>query len=194
MPKYGPRPKQFSQAGATPGDVVTATSGPVDKVSPEYVAPDEVEFYLGQGTFGNASDDALVKGDTTFPDLDNEFETFDFLTAFGDSQRLDVSYQGRLSEGQAIVAEIRVNILGEDAALTFPPQYRLKVYVEGAATANPVYDTGLIDAPDIMNEVIINGTLFSDQPLNQKRYHVVVEAHMDSDQVVYVSRPFVRQA
>lgn len=35
MPKYGPRPKQFSQAGADPGDAIVAGSG----VDPNKVAP-----------------------------------------------------------------------------------------------------------------------------------------------------------
>ena len=61
-------------------------------------------------------------------------------------------------------------------------------------TANPVYQTGVLDAPSTVVELVITDAQLPEQPLNQKRFHVVVEArNMDSGQNIQCSRPFVRQ-
>lgn len=189
MPRFGPHPKQFSQAGANAGDIITAGQPtPTTKAAPAYQSH---SFYLGAGIFGNASNASLVKGDTNYPDFDGDFDSLDQLESFADSQRLDVSYQGRLSSFQSAISEVRIFIKGDDAGASNPPQYRLAIYVEGAASANPVYDSGQLDAPSVLTEFVVSS--LSEQPLGSKRYHVVVEAYMDTDQNIQCSRPFVRQ-
>lgn len=192
MPKGGPRPKQLSQVDGIDGQAIIAQpvgSNP-DEASPAYGSSVK-RFYLGPGIFGNISDIALVKVDTAFPDLDGDFETFDFIEGFDDNQRADVSFAGRLATGTELL-EVRINIKGDDAALTAPPQFRLTIYVEDGATANPVFDFGLIDAPDILTEYIIDFSVLQ-QPIGLMRYHVVVEGHVGVGQTVFVSRPFVTE-
>lgn len=193
MPQGGPRPKQFSQAGATVGDSIVAqpVGSDADRASPAY-EPLLRAFYLERGVFGDLSDDELIRADTAFPDLTDDFESYDFIESFDDDQSASVAYQGRLPDG-LILSGVRLNIKGDDASLTSPPRYRLRVYMEGAASANPVFDSGELDAPDGISELVIDASTL-EQPTGQGRYFITVQALLDTDQILFVSRPFVTES
>lgn len=192
MPDNGPRPKQLSQLDGNAGDFIVAQPVGSDssKAAPAYSHPSQL--YLGQGIFGEASNPSLVRGDTDYPDFSGNFDTFDKLEAFALDQTLDIAYPGRLEDTQTALVEMTINIIGDDAGFTNPPRFRLMIYCEGAITANPVYDSGMMDAPDTLTEYIVDTV--TEQPTGQKRYHVVVSTELDTNQFVMCSRPFVKQA
>lgn len=193
MPQFGPHPKQFNQSGATSGEPIVAspTVNPA-KDAPSY-KPEPREFYLNQGIFGNASDELLVNGDTNYPDLMGDFETLDVVTGLDNGQSLDISYQGRLSSLETRLEFVSIEIKGDSAALTDPPQFQLQLWVEGTITG-PVYDSGLLDAPMILTNYTITADVdFATQPVGSKKYFLVVSANVGLDQTLECSRPFVRQ-
>lgn len=196
MARGGPKPKQFSQVGANPGDSIIASNiatDPDGMQGPAY-RPAPTEVYLGSGTFGNASDIDNVFADSGYPDFNNEFDALDTLQSLNGTQSVDVAYPGRLGENQTTIESIKVNIIGDTAAGTTPPQFRLRLYVDGAGTANPVFDSGLLEAPASLTEYEIDSTVINEQPASLKRYHVVIEGHLNAtNQSVQCSRPFVRQ-
>lgn len=145
------------------------------------------EKYLELGIFGNISGPE-IDSDTVFPDLAGNFETMDRMTSTAASGRVDVAYRGRLGSTQSTIASIRVPLLGEGAS----PRHRLRVYVEGSG-ATPVFDTGIEATSAVFSETVILGASLSAQPAGAKRYHVVVEAHIDAGEKVFSGRPFVIQ-
>jgi hypothetical protein len=192
MPRYGPSPKQFSQAGATPGEpIVASPSVNPAKDAPSY-KPEARELYLNQGVFGNPSDEALVNGDTNFPDIFGDFEALDVVTGLDDAQSLDIAYQGRLATLETRLDNLSIFVKGDIATSTGPPQFRLQLLVEGTGLA--VYDSGLLDAPSSLTEFTITAdTDFTTQPTAFKRYFLIVEAYVSMGQTLQCSRPFVRQ-
>ena len=197
MPDFGPQPKQFSQATSTrPGQAISsqlATGTDLGKVSPDYDAPG-AEILLGQGVFGNPSNVSLVSGDSVFPDFTGDFEVYDRVESFNTGQSIDISWSGRLSEKQERIRKVRFNLVGDDAGNpTTPPTFVVKIYVEGAATANPVYESTVTSSPSTTTEFVILDSQIFTQPINQKRYHVVLECFLDSGQKIDCSRPFVTQ-
>lgn len=187
----GPKPKQFSQIGAQPGQRVTVQEFGTD---PDLSAPAYTYHsreYLNEGVFGQASDDELVRGDTLFPDFDTTFDALDILESFNTGQSLSVSYQGKLRLIQSKIKSIAVNIIGDDASSpTNPPQFRLRIYAESAASANPIYDSGTMDAPGSYTEYTVEENQLSEQPTSGDSFHFVVTATLDADQSIKCSRPF----
>jgi len=146
------------------------------------------EDYLEQPVFDPISPSG-INGDLEYPAFGTTFDTYvkmDSTTAAG---RIDVAFPGRLQPGQTQIGQFRMNILGTGAS----PSYRLLVYADGSG-ASAVYDSTVLAAPLTETELIVTAGMFTGaQPTGQKRYHVVVEAHIDAGEAVNVSLPFVRQ-
>lgn len=148
------------------------------------------EKYLELGIFGNNTETG-VSGDTAIPDFTGDFEILDRMISEIGSGRIDAYYPGRLAAAQTRLSQLRIGLLGIGAT----PQYRLKIYVEAAAPPHTmVYDSGLQAAPGALAETLLvaPGDIPT-QPVGSKRYHVVVEAYLNSGDELHVARPFVRQ-
>jgi hypothetical protein len=142
--------------------------------------------YLALGIFGIQTT-ADVNADTSVPDVSGDFEVWDAFTSTVASGRADVWYQGQLDESQSRISEIKVPVKGSSGA-----QYRLRVYVEAASPPHTeAYDSTLTSAPT--TRTVLTVSSFSAQPAGGKRYHVLVEAHIDSGEALYVGRPVVKQ-
>jgi hypothetical protein len=147
----------------------------------------QLQQHLGLGIFGIQSSSGVTV-DTQVPDLAGDFEIYDSFTSTVASGRADAYYQGQLDESQARILEIKVPVKGTGAT----PQYQLKVFAEGSG-ATPVYDGGLIAAPGTRTVLTIAVGSLSAQPTGEGRYHVLVEAHLDAGETLFVGRPFVKQ-
>jgi hypothetical protein len=145
------------------------------------------ETFLEQPVFDPISVTG-VDGDLAYPLFGTTFDALVAMDSTIASGRIDVAFPGRLAGSQTQIASIRANISGVGAS----PQYHLKVYAEGSG-AVPVYDSGLTVAPGAPIELTILAGALSAQPTTQKRYHVVVEAHIDAGESINVSLPYVRQ-
>ena len=142
------------------------------------------EEYLNQGVFGNPSG-AGVSGDTNFPALGGDFETFDALVSTVPSGSLDIAYEGRLGGLTTQVKEIRFFIKGVGAS----PNYTLEIHAEGSGV---VHTDGPNAAPGSSTEIVKLDTDLSAQPGGSGRFYVVITADIDAGEEVLVSRPFVR--
>jgi microcystin-dependent protein len=140
--------------------------------------------HLGTGIFDNVS--GTVSGDTDAPTLTGDFQAWDTLTSTTPAGEIHVSYEGRITAEQTEITSIDVPIKGTG-------DYALKVYVEGAMTANPVYDSGIQSAPTNRTVLTITDLDLPEQPTGEGRYFVVVEAFVDAGENVRVGLPYVRQ-
>jgi len=146
--------------------------------------------YLNQGVFGNPSDPAKVRGDTEYPDFVGDFESLDEVEGLDNTQSLDIAYQGRLAETETKVEEIKIQIKG-----TAGTTYQLLLYMEGAITANPVYDSGVLAPTLTLSETTLtSGVDFLDQPTGDGKYFLVLRAFVDLNDFVRCTRPFARQS
>jgi len=145
------------------------------------------EEYLEQPVFGNAV--GVVTTDADYPSFGGDFETYFRMHSDSAAGRVDASWAGRLAATQTSITQIRISVKTGGGA---SPQYQLKVYAEGSG-AVPVYDSGLQPAPGVLTELVITAGMLSAQPTGGKRYHIVMEAHIDAGEDVLSSRPFVRQ-
>lgn len=145
------------------------------------------ESYLEQPFFNPISASG-VDGDGTYPLFGTTFDAYVTLSSTVAAGRIDVAFPGRLATTQSTIAQLRISVSGTGAS----PQYHLKIYAEGFA-AVPVYDSGLTVAPGAPAELTVTAGMLSGQPSVQKRYHVVVEGHLDAGETLSVSLPFVRQ-
>jgi len=143
-----------------------------------------VQRYLPLGIYGIISESGIT-ADTQVPSLDGDFEIYDRFTATADSRRADVYYQGSLEASESKITEIKIPIKGSSTNA----QYRLLVYAEGSGST-AVYDSTLSAAA--VTRTITTITSFSAPPTGEKRYHVKVEAHLDTGEILYVGRPRVR--
>ena len=147
----------------------------------------QIQQHLGLGIFGIQSS-AGVDVDSQVPDLSGDFEIYDRFVSTTSGGRADAYYQGQLDESQSRVEAIKVPIKGTGASA----QYQLKVFAEGSG-ATPVYDSTLTAAPGTRTVLTISAGSLSAQPTGEGRYHVLVEAHLDLGETLYVGRPFVKQ-
>lgn len=145
------------------------------------------EHYLDEFGFKIISTND-VWGDLEYPSFGSTFDHYVRMNSLAAAGRIDVAFTGRLASAQGTVAQTKINILGVGGS----PQHRLLLYAEGSG-AVPVYDSGVIATPLTPTEYIITAGMMSAQPLVQKRFHVVVEAHIDASEEVKCSLPFVRQ-
>ena len=122
------------------------------------------------------------------PDFAGDFEQWFLMSGNAASDRVDVSFPGQLGNGQTTIASINIPIRGTGAS----SEYRLKVFVEGQG-ATPVFDSTLTAAPGSRTVVTVLKGALSDQPTGEKRFYVVVEAHIDSGETLRVGRPLVAQ-
>lgn len=141
------------------------------------------EEYLNAGVFGNLS--GTVNGDTGFPLLGSDFETFDELSSTDVAGQIDVAYEGRLGTLTTLIKEIRFFIKGTGAS----PQYTINIYAEGTGV---VHTDGPNAAPAGATEIVKTDLDLSAQPTGSKRFFVVITADIDTSESVLVSRPFVR--
>jgi len=144
------------------------------------------EGYLRTPNFDPIS--GLITTDVDFPAFGSTFDTFASMVSASAAGRVDCSFNGRLSGPQTSVAQLKINIFGAGAS----PQYRIAIYAEGSGGV-PVFDSGLLAAPGAPAETIVLAGALSAQPVGQKRYAVVVEAHIDAGEELRCSFPFVRQ-
>lgn len=145
------------------------------------------EEYLEQPVFGNAV--GIVTTDADYPSFAGDFETLFRMHSDSAAGRVDAAWSGRLAASQATLSQVRISVQTGGGA---SPQYQLKIYAEGSG-AVPVYDSGLQPAPVSLTELVITAGMLSAQPTGGKRYHIVMEAHIDASEDVLASRPFVRQ-
>ncbi len=145
------------------------------------------EDYLEQPVF-NVVSVSGVNADIEYPSFGTTFDALVKIDSTVASGRADVAFPGRLNQGQTTIDQMRINIVGLGAT----PEYRLAIYAEGSG-ASPVFDTGVVAAPGALTEVTVLAASLSAQPVGQKRYHVVVEAHVDSGEEIKCSLPFSRQ-
>jgi len=145
------------------------------------------EHFIDEFGFNIITTDG-VWGDSEYPSFATTFDQYVKMNSTVSSGRLDVAFSGRLMSAQATVAQVKMNIMGVGAT----PRHKLLIYAEGSG-ATAVYDSGLVPSPVAPTEYVITAAMMSAQPLVQKRFHVVVEAYIDSGEVVKCSLPFVRQ-
>ena len=146
------------------------------------------EHYLEMRNFAVVA--GTPNGDVEYPDFATTFDSLVAMSNFGGgAEQIDVAFAGRVMNAQSQLAQFKVNVLGIGAS----PSYRLLVYTDGPSPATPAFDSGVVAAPGALTEVVITAGMLSKQPVLQKRYHVVVEAHIDAGETVKVSHPFVRQ-
>lgn len=143
-----------------------------------------IQRYLPLGIYGIVSETGITC-DSQVPSLGGDFEIYDRFTATEDSRRADVFYQGSLEASEKKITEIKLPIKGSSTNA----QYRVYVYAEGSG-ASAVYDSTLSAAA--VTRTVLTITSFSAQPTGEKRYHIKVEAHLDTGEVLYVGRPRVR--
>lgn len=152
--------------------------------APPAAATDRTYNHLIAGVFDLIA--GSVTGDTEFPTVLGDFQTWDVLSSTSPGGEIHVAYEGQLTPVQDTISTIAVPIKGTG-------DYALKVYVEGAVTANPVYDSGIQVAPGSRTVLALTELDLTEQPTGEKRYYVVVEAFIDNGENVRVGRPFVRQ-
>ena len=148
-----------------------------------------LQQHLGLGIFGIQSSSGITV-DSQVPDLAGDFEIYDRCVSTVEGGRVDVYYQGQLQESQGRINEIKVPIKGSTNSVNC--QYRLKVFAEGSADT-PVYDSTLTNAPVTRSLLTIASGSISPHPTGEGRYHVLVEAYLNTGETLYVGRPFVKQ-
>ena len=130
-----------------------------------------------------------TNGDTGVPSFAGDFEVYDTMSSTVPAGRLNAIYFGRLRDDQTLITNIRVPIKGTGGS----PQYKINVHVDGSGAAN-VYSSSLLTAaPGAASEISIPELDLTAQPVGKKRYHVVVEAHVNAGDTLLVGRPFVSQ-
>jgi hypothetical protein len=150
------------------------------------------EEYLTSWTFGNPVGAPGPTADVDYPAFASDFEILYSMLGNAAASRVDVAFQGRIPDGFSTIDELTVGIKGSGAT----PEYLLKVYVEGSG-ATPVYDptSGTpIAAPGTLGTTVIAAGALSAQPTGARKFFVVVEAHVDTAETVFASRPFVKYA
>jgi hypothetical protein len=149
-----------------------------------------VEEYLTAFTFGNDSPAAAITAAVDYPSFAGDFEVLYSMASTSASGRVDVDFQGRIPDGFSKIDEINIKIKGSGAS----PEYLLRIYTEGNG-ATPSYDptagTPITANPAITTSVVTSAVI-SPHPVGSRVFHVVVEAHIDASETVFVSRPFVR--
>lgn len=124
-------------------------------------------------------------------DFSTDFEIWHKISSTVASGRANVEWQGRIRSTQSKITSIEIPLKGQSGGPT--PEYLIKVYAEGSG-ATPVY-TGSLTSEITGNRIVatITDADLNAQPSGEKRFFVVVEAHLDSGEELYVGTPFVRQ-
>jgi len=163
----------------------------IGQASSTSVSTETDEFYLPHRDFRvistsgvNALQESAVFG--------SDFELWAYISSTVAGGRVDVEWQGRLRGTQTKIASIKIPVKGQSGGPT--PQYQVKVYVEGSGATN-VYTASALTPEITGNRTLITLTDadLSAQPTGERRYFVVVEAHLDAGEELRVGTPFVRQ-
>tara|TARA_R100001244_G_scaffold25113_2_gene25392 strand:+ start:58088 stop:59689 length:1602 start_codon:yes stop_codon:yes gene_type:complete len=133
-----------------------------------------------------------VNAEQVSADFSGDFETWSKVASTVASGRANIEWQGQLRSTQSKITSIKIPIKGSGP--TGPtPEYLIKIYAEGSG-ATPVY-TGILTPEATGSRIVITltDTNLSSQPTGERRFFVVVEAHIDSGEELYVGTPFVRK-
>lgn len=170
-----------------PGDMQAISLFNTMGISPAsgFSIPVLEEKYLDGPMFGTPTDPA-IQPTPIYPTFGGDFDAlWSVNNGGGVAGQQDTAFHGRLSANQTKITRVKVALRGTG-------DYQIRVYVEGSG-AVPVYSSGVLAAPGGLTEVMLTDLDLSGQPVGQKRYHVVVEAHVDPAESILFSRPFVRQ-
>jgi hypothetical protein len=130
-----------------------------------------------------------VYGDLLSPDFAGDFETWAEMSSDSAVGRIDVAYQGRLRSDQTTISEIQIAIKGSVTG----SQYQVKVYVDGQGSSQVYSLSALESAETSRTKTLITSSELNYQPTGDGRYFIVVEATLDTGELLYVGRPFVKQ-
>ena len=154
-------------------------------VGPSSAVSELTQFYLSDGYVRQVA--GTTSSNSEAPVFGGDFELYTVLSATAASSQINLEWMGRLASVQSTLVDFRVAVRGSAGS-----QYQLLVYEEGSA-GTPVYDSGLTVAPTSRSELVVPGGSITPQPSGDKRYFIVVEAHLDAGEELRVGRPFVRQ-
>jgi len=157
---------------------ISPTSGAI--VSP-------TAYYIQIHDFEEVS--GTVYGDLLSPDFAGDFETWTKMSSDSAGGRIDVAFQGKLRADQTTLAEFQLAIKGNLATA----QYQVKLYVDGSGATQKLTPSALTFAPTSRTKLIYSASDFSAQPTGDGRYFIVVEATLDTGEILYVGRPYVKQ-
>jgi len=149
------------------------------------------EKFLELGVFSQPADIDIF-GDTAYPSFGGDFHAMDHIYATSNGKQLDVAYQGRIAAYQANgLKSVRIFIKGVGPS----PRYKLKIYTATGGAA-PIYDNSgggsPVAAPLTLTPIVLTSPGDFAATTANEIYHVVVEAHLDNTEELYVSRPWVR--
>lgn len=133
-----------------------------------------------------------VNGQQESADHAGEFELWALMDSTVAAGRVNAEWQGRLRATQTQITQIIIPLRGQSGGPT--PQYQIKVFVEGSGASN-VYTGSALTPETTGNRIVVTLTDsdLSAQPTGEKRFFVVVEAHLDAGEELRVGTPFVRQ-
>lgn len=146
------------------------------------------ERYMELSTFEIISATG-VWGDTGVPSFAGDFEVYDEMASLVAAGRLNAIYFSRLRTDQTKIANILIPIKGTGGT----PQYKINVHVDGGGVTNVYSGSVLTSAPGVVSEISIPELDLTAQPVGKKRFHIVVEAHVNAGDTLFVGRPFVSQ-
>lgn len=144
-------------------------------------------YYIQIHDFKEVS--GTVYGDLLSPDFAGDFETWTKMWSDSASGRIDVAFQGRLRADQTTLSEFQIAIKGNLAAA----QYQVKLYVDGSGATQKLTPSALTAAPTVWTKLTFSSGDFAAQPTGDGRYFIVVEATLDTGEILYVGRPYVKQ-
>jgi len=202
----------ISSSGRTSGDpVVVVVSRPSGDAADTHTGDWQLiaaTVYIGQGSTVPATSDideyylthrdyriitgAGVDASQESAAFAGDFELWSLITSTVAAGRADVEWQGRLRLTQSKISSIIIPIRGQSGGPT--PQYQVKVYVEGSGASNVYTGTSLL-SETTGNRILVSLTDsdLSAQPVNERRFFIVVEATLDAGEELRVGTPFVVQ-
>lgn len=163
----------------TPTDILTddAGTGLAGTQQSLYLGPPIVQYAVGEPSV-----------DTEATDFTGFEEAYVRAEGFAASDQADIHFPGRLTALQTQIQSIKVGLKGTG-------DYQIKVYVEAAGpTWVLAYDSGVVAAPGALTEVTILAGALSAQPINSKRFYVVISCFVDATEIVNTTLPYVRAA
>jgi hypothetical protein len=147
------------------------------------------QAYLTHFSFGNDAPAGAIFAEPGYPDFSTDFEILYTMASTQAAGRVDIAFQGKVPDGFTEIQEITYNLKGSGAG----PDYVTKVYEEGSGNT-PIYDptSGTpIAAPGTLGAFSITGGSLTTQPSGDAVFFVVIEAHIDAGETIFVSNPFV---
>ncbi len=174
-----------SLAGADAGQIRPIRSGD-NPVNEDASANFERTYHvLGAPVFKAVT--GTPNADESYPDLDGDGETFGYVEGTAAAQEGHIAWHGRLAPHQTKIKSLKIGLKGAG-------NYKLRIYVEAAGPAwTLAYDSTSQATPGSHTVVTRIDTDLSVQPINAKRYVVVIEASVGNAETVFATRPYVEQ-